>query len=320
MPEPVGSDLHVDALMSNLLLAYMNMPSAWIADLIFPEVPVAKQSDLIAEIRKSDFFRDVAELRAPGTRVRASGFGTKKDKTYFCKNYAAAITIDDETRDNQDDPFDVDDIASRLLADRLKLKREKLFGSTFFKTGVWDNEEDFSTASYTQWSEYATSNPPEDIERNALAIESTTGKIARDLTIGRAVWSKLKFNPILMEKIKYTQTAVLTVDLVASLLELDRILVGRAIEVTSGEGASTDEFAFLFGKHALLSHSPDRPSLLVPMAGATFVWNRPNRPGKAYMRRLRLDQEQADKMEGHHYQDQQILGADLGAFFKDVVA
>ena len=320
MPQPIGIDLHVDALLSTILIAYKNMEDAFVADKIFPEIPVRKRSDLIAEIRKADFFRDQAVIRAPGTKVPAVGFGTKKDKTYFCLNFATAILVDSETRDNQDQPFDVDRVATLMLNDRLKLKKEKLFATEFFAADKWTTDEDFTDASLSQWSQFATSNPVDDIERNSLAIESITARIPSDLTIGRAVWSKLKQNPLLMEKIKFTQRAVLTTELVAALLELRRINIGRAIEVTSAEGAATDTFKFLFGKHALLSHTPDAPGILVPMPGATFIWNRPNRPGTAYVRRLYLQEEDSDKLEGHIFQDMEIIGADLGAFMENVVA
>ena len=319
MAEPVGVDLHVDALLSNILIAYKNMEDAFVANKIFPEIGVRRRSNLIAEIRKADFFRDQAVIRAPGTKVPAVGFGVQKDKSYFCLDFASALLIDSETRDNQDNPFNVDQIATQMLSERLNLKKEKLFANNFFKAGVWGTNEDFSDASFSQWSQFATANPVDDIERNSLAIESITARVPSDLTIGRPVWSKLKQNPLLMEKIKFTQRAVLTTELVASLLELRRVNIGRAIEVSSAEGAD-DVFSFIFGKHALLSYTPDAPGILVPMSGATFVWNRPNRPGSAYVRRMYLQEEDSDKIEGHIFQDLKTIGADLGAFMSNVVA
>ena len=319
MPQPTGVDLHVDALLSNILLAYMNMEDAFIAGRVFPEIPVRRRSNLIPEIRKEDFFRDQGVRRTPGTKVPATGFGVKKDKTYFCHNEAAAVLVDSETRDNQDDPFDVDRIATMLVSERLRLRKEKLFANKFFKTGVWGTNEDLSAGDLSSWNQFATANPVNDIERNSLAIESTTARVPTDLTIGREVWSQLKQNPLMMEKIKFTQRAVLTTELVAALLELQQLNIGRALEVTSAEGAAADAFSFLFGKHALLTHTPASPGILIPMPGATFTWNRPNRPGTSYVRRLYLQEEDSDKIEGHIFQDLQILGADLGAFMENAV-
>ena len=236
--QPDGRDLHVDGLLSSILLAYMNMDGAFVAGNIFPDIPVNKRSDLIGEIRKEDFFRDQAVIRSPGDKVPATGFGTKKDKTYFCLNFAAAVLVDPETRNNQDNPFDVDRIATKLVSERILIRKEKLFAQKFFKKDVWETQEDFSGDDFSQWSQFATANPVNDIERNSLAIESVTARVPSDLTIGREVWSQLKQNPLLMEKIKFTQRAVLTRELVAALLELDSINIGRAIEVTSAENAA----------------------------------------------------------------------------------
>ena len=318
--QPTGQDLHIDVLLSTILLAYMNMDGAYVADRVFPTIFVNKQSNLIGEIRKEDFFRDQAVIRAPGDKVPATGFGTKKDKMYFCRNFAAAILVDPETRNNQDNPFDVDRIATLIVSERMRLRKEKLFANKFFQPSVWATNEDFSDDGFSQWNQFATANPVDDIERNSLAIESTTARVPTDLTIGRAVWSKLKQNPLLMEKIKFTQRAVLTRELVAALLELGSINIGRAIEVTSTEGAATPTFTFLFGKHALLTHTPAEPGILIPMPGATFVWNQPARPGSSYVRRLYLQEEHTDKIEGHLYQDLQVLGPDLGAFMENAVA
>ena len=317
--QPDGRDLHVDGLLSSILLAYMNMDGAFVAGNIFPDIPVNKRSDLIGEIRKEDFFRDQAVIRSPGDKVPATGFGTKKDKTYFCLNFAAAVLVDPETRNNQDNPFDVDRIATKLVSERILIRKEKLFAQKFFKKDVWETQEDFSGDDFSQWSQFATANPVNDIERNSLAIESVTARVPSDLTIGREVWSQLKQNPLLMEKIKFTQRAVLTRELVAALLELDSINIGRAIEVTSAENAADTTFQFLFGKHALLTHTPPEPGILIPMPGATFVWNQPQRPGTSYVRRLYLQEEHTDKIEGHTYQDLQVLGKDLGAFMENVI-
>jgi len=46
MPQPTGSDLHIDTYLSNLGIAYLNAPSAYIADVVFPVVPVDHRSDL----------------------------------------------------------------------------------------------------------------------------------------------------------------------------------------------------------------------------------------------------------------------------------
>ena len=313
MPQPTAQDVHEDALLTIALIAYMNQEDAWIADTIFPVVSVRKQSGHIPEYTKADWFRDMAEIRSPATESKGSGFGVKK-QTYFSDNYATHINVDDESRDNQDDPYDLDDAATRLVAERLKIRREVSFAGDFFKASVW-TPSDITPGDL--WDDYALSDPIGDLEDGKDNIHSETGKEPNDLTIGRLVWTKLKHHPDFIERIKYTQLAIVTTGLVASLLELKRVLIGRAIQVTSAEGA-TDVFAYIFGKDALLTFTPGSPGLMVPTAGYTFVWN--SRGGIAFTRRIRDDKAMYDRIEGHTYFDQKALGLDLGQFYSGVIS
>ena len=45
MPSPTLHDLHVDQLLTNISIKYMNQPSAYVADQVFPLVQVNKQSN-----------------------------------------------------------------------------------------------------------------------------------------------------------------------------------------------------------------------------------------------------------------------------------
>ncbi len=313
MPQPTAQDVHEDALLTMILIAYMNQPDAYIADTIFPIVPVRKQSGHIPQYTKADWFRDLASLRSPGTESRGSGFGVTK-ATYFSDNYATHVNVDDESRDNQDAPYDLDDAATRLVSERLRIRREKAWAADFFKTGVWGTD---LTPTDT-WDDYALSDPIGDMEVGREGIHAVTGKEPNDLTVGRQVWTKLKHHPDFIERIKYTQLAIVTTGLIASLLELNRVLIGRAIETTSEEGASSDTFGYIFGKHALLTYTPGRPSLMLPSAGYTFVWNK--RGGIAFTRRIRDEKAMYDRIEGHTYFDQKTIGTDLGYLMDDAVA
>lgn len=312
MPQPTAQDVHEDALLTMILIAYMNEDSAYIADTIFPTVQVRKQSGHIAQYTKDDWFRDLATLRSPGTESKGGGFAVNK-ATYFSDNYATHVNVDDESRDNQDQPYDLDDAATLIVSDRLRIRREIAWATDFFKTGVWGTD---ATPTDT-WDDYALSDPIGDIETGREGIHSITGKEPTDLTMGREVWTKLKHHPDFIERIKYTQLAIVTTGLIASLLELKRILIGRAIENTAAEGA-TASFSYIFGKNALLTYTPGRPSLMLPSAGYTFVWNK--RGGIAFTRRIRDEKAMYDRIEGHTYFDQKTLGTDLGYMMDDAVA
>src|SRR5512142_169914 len=106
MPQPTQSQVHVDTLLTNQLIGFRN--AAYIADDAAPIVPVQKQTNIIAQVNQSAFFRDDAKLRQIGTRSRRSGFPVDNAAKYSCQRYPRGIAIPDEVRDHADQPYYLD--------------------------------------------------------------------------------------------------------------------------------------------------------------------------------------------------------------------
>ena len=64
---PTVYQVHVNRPLSSISVAYRN--DAYIADQIFPIVPVDKKSDLYFTFGKGAWFRNRSGPRAPGTRA-----------------------------------------------------------------------------------------------------------------------------------------------------------------------------------------------------------------------------------------------------------
>ena len=311
--QPEFQDVHIDQLLSFLSVAYMNLPSSYIADQIFPIIGVRKQSDKYAIYTKNDWFRDEAELRSPGTESQGSGWTLQTPGTYSADNFAVHKDVPDEIRENADAPYSLDIEAVRFVVDRLKLRREISWATDHFTTGKWGTD----ATPANLWSDYALSDPVSDFETGRDAIHSVTAVDPNVFVIGRQVWTQLKHHPDFLERIKYTQRAILTTDLVAAVLEIGRIMIGAAIKATNKEGA-TAAYSYIFGKHGLLAYVAPNPALLTPSAGYTFHWNRFG--AISYIRRLRDDFKQFDRVEGHTYYDQVLVASDVGYFFNGAVA
>src|SRR5690242_11661865 len=97
---PTSNKVHVDRLLTNLSIGYKN--SDYIADNIFPVVPVTKRSDIIPKYDQSHWFRNGATKRAPGTKSEGGGFKVTTDDTYYADRYSFRTEIDDDTKDNAD--------------------------------------------------------------------------------------------------------------------------------------------------------------------------------------------------------------------------
>ena len=72
MPQPTSSQVWVDQLLTNVSVQYTN--GEYIADRLFPMLPVLKQSGIVPVVNQSAFFRNDAKLRAPGTKSVGTGY------------------------------------------------------------------------------------------------------------------------------------------------------------------------------------------------------------------------------------------------------
>lgn len=325
MAQPDVGDVHVNAMLTNMSIAHRNKDDFYIADKIFPLVPVQKQTDIYLKYNRGYFFADEAGrmVRAPGTRAATTGFAIDKTNTYRAVNYAIGVEIPDEIRDNQDSPLNMDRDAALMLKDLQRIRRERAFAAAFMTTGVWTGQADKTGGSdFTKWSDYAGSDPFKDLEDGIDSIEGNTGERPNRATMGAIVWRRLKHHPDFIDRINGGATtgspAQMTKERLAQLLEIDEVLVGRAIYRSSDEGASLT-LARIMDDDLLLTYTPSSPGLMVPSAGYTFYWQPATGGGIEFVRSGRQDREKYDWHESHSYFDQVATEALSGAFFADCV-
>ena len=316
MPQPTQNQVHVDAILTNISVAYMQSQDNFIASKVFPVVPVSKQSDKFFTYTKNDWFRDEAQRRADATESAGGGYNLGTD-TYNADVYAFHKDIGDQTRANADAPINVDREAAEFVTSRLMLKMETQWVSSFFGTGVWASDVTPSNL----WSDYTSSDPLNDVETGKRTILANTGFAPNTLVLGYDVFKTLKNHPDLVDRIKYTSAQTLTEGLMASLFDIPRVMVAKAVKATNNEGG-TAAYDFTHGKNALLCYSAPSPGLLQPSAGYVMSWTGVSGGLGATIgtSRLRMDQFRADRIEAEVAFDMKVIGSDLGYFFGSVVA
>ncbi|KKK82878.1 hypothetical protein LCGC14_2799010, partial [marine sediment metagenome] len=206
---PDTGDVHVNALMTNVSIAYIN--DNYIADKVFPIVPVSKQSDIIAEFDKAYWFRDEMTERAPGTKAAESGWSVTTTATYFCVSFALRKIIPDEVRANADDVFNLDMEAVKYLTDKAFMRREKEFADTVNASGSWTSTGTINA----KWSDFANSDPIDDVMTTKRTIADLIGREPNTIVCGKIVRDRLLRHPDCLDLIKYTQRGILGEDLLA---------------------------------------------------------------------------------------------------------
>jgi hypothetical protein len=326
MAQPSLNDVHVDAILTNISIAYMQNRDNFIADKVFPIIPVDKKSDKFFTYTKNDWFRDEAQRRAPATESAGGGYNLSTD-TYSADVFAFHKDVPDQIVANADAPLNPLREAAEFVTHRLLLRRELQFVTDFMSAGVWGTTIAGTAGTATpgtfatQWSNYTSSDPIEDVEAGKAEILSNTGMEANTLVLGYEVFRQLKNHPDLVDRIKYTSSQTITADMIAAMFDIPRVIVSKAIKATNAEGA-TGAYAFATGKTAMLCHVAPNPGLMTPSAGYAFSWTGVS-GGLGQVigtSQFRMDSIRASRVEAEMAFDNKVIGSDLGYFWNNIVA
>ena len=324
---PKMQDAHIDRALTNMSVAYLQDASAFIADKVFPIVPVKRQSDVFYTYNKGDFMRDEAQVRGAGTESAGGDYGVEASTPYYCRKHAFHKDVTEEERVNYDDPLNADHDATDFVSQKMLIRREMAWASKFFIAGIWGTEiagvaADAAENQAIQWNQ-ATSTPIADVTNAAVKMASATGYKPNTLVLSPFAFNALKNHEDILDRIKYTQKGIVTEDLLATLFGVDRVFVAWSVVNSAAKGA-TDAVDFIYGKHALLCYSAPRPALRKPSAGYVFAWTGLEGAGAYGNRIVRLPMDQlglgTERIEGEIAFDVKQVCADLGVFFKDIVA
>lgn len=321
MPQPQRSQVHVNRPLTNISIAFIQKASDFIADKVFPNVPVLKQSDKYFTYDKKSWFQTQAKKRGPGTESAGSGYNIDADSVYFADVWAVHKDVDDQTRENADQPLDMDRDATLFVTQQLMLRREKEFVRKYLQTGVWTGAGGDYVPS-PKWNA-ANSDPMGDIDELKSQIKKQTGFKPNTLLVSDDVFYALRNNPAVLDRIKYTQRGIVTEELLASLFGVEKFLVASAVEDLDPEAVSAgSDMQFLFANKFLLVHSSPSPSILTPTAGYIFSWIGLFGAGAAgnRIKTFRMEQLESDRIEGEMAFDMKLVASDLGVLGIDVLA
>tara|TARA_R100001510_G_C7651458_1_gene209129 strand:+ start:1819 stop:2775 length:957 start_codon:yes stop_codon:yes gene_type:complete len=318
MPNPTTSDVHVDAILTNMSIAYMQDQDHFVAGKVFPTVPVQKQSDLYYTYSQEDFFRDSVELRADGTESAGTGYGLSTD-SYSALVYALHKDIGDQVRANSDAPLSPDQDATRFLTQQMLIRQEIDWASKYFATSIWGTD----TTPGTLWSASSGSDPIGDVQTGINTVLTNTGFKPNTMVMSYAVFSILKNHADIIDRYKYTSSASITEDLLASVLGVDRVLVMGGIKNSADEGA-TASYAQIGDKDACLLYVAPNAGLMAPSAGYNFSWTGLAQSGgigtNIAISRYRMDHLRADRIEIESAWSYKVVSSALGYFFSNCVA
>lgn len=327
---PNGADIAVDIPLTLVQDAYIQGANEFIADQIFPMIGVQKKVGTYYQWTKDDWYRSEAAVRAPATPSVGSGFGLTSGPLYNALVYAFHKDLDKQTRAELDAQglFDIEAIATRFVSRQLLLKREQIFASTYFGTGIWTDRAGVASGpTGTQFLRFddAGSVPVDLIGDVIENMAELTGLRPNVMVTTPRVMRALRRNPQIADLAAsiapYTGEAMPTARLLQEVLEIPRVVVARTIINTAVEGA-TAAYSPLYGKHILLAHVAADASLETPSAGYIFNWvgyDGASFAGNAVYK-FPLAEIQSQRIEGEMAFDMKATATLLGTFLADAIS
>lgn len=328
--QPSPGDLYVNPLLTDVSLSYLQDEAGFIADDMFPDLPVDLQSGLIGEWDLDYVLRNEVAVRPPG--AESKGIGLKVSNiAYACEVEAIHHDIPDQNRAN--DRLGQDKQATRVLTQQCMQKREIRLKSKVFQPSIWTGFADKAGVAsgpganqFVQFDQ-ATSTPVKTVLAWSSEIKFNTGLRPNKMAMGRQVWDILKTNPDILDRLKFNgkqdgRPIQVSLDAVAALFEMEEILVSDVIQRTSNEGAATAVNQWVIGKELWLGLVANSPSLDTPTAGYTVTWKGYHGMNDAGCRikRFRMEQNAADRIEVEQAYDHAMIGKKLGGYASAVIA
>lgn len=332
MSLPTTGSVHVNRPLTNMSVLYAQSLTRFAADRVFPIITSDKESNLFFKFDKRYWARDTMKQRAIGAMAAEGGFGVTTD-SYFCETYALRKPVPDRLRRNSDQPINQDRAAMRFLTQMERIRREKQFVTDFVKTGVWSTDKTGVAAApganqFLQWDNPA-STPIENVRAFRTGVDLLTLGAARPnvFACGKQVWDVLADHPDIIDRLKYGgqlngNLAQVTPAMIASLFELDEVIVCDAVEETSLEGQATSG-AYMWGKKALLLYRNPAKGLTVEdvSGGYTLCWQDEGANSQGWrIKQYREEGVESDIFEIQSQFAQKGVALDGGAALVSIVA
>jgi len=201
MANPTVRSVHIDAPMSRISVAYRN-PS-YLAEQIFPVVPVNNQSDKYFVFDKASWFRNEAAVRAPGTRGPEVDYSVSSS-TYACTPVSATKTVPDEMVRNADTPLAPRREASEFVTDKVLMYLEYDVATNCINAdSVWSASGSNGTSTGSLYWSNDLSDPIEHVNVAKDTIVKNIGREPNVMVMGRDVYRAIINHPDMLDKVKY---------------------------------------------------------------------------------------------------------------------
>lgn len=244
----------IDPVLTSIAQGYKQ--SDFVGEALFPIVPVGQRAGNVLSFGKEDFML-YATGRAPGENTRRLQFGYSSSPfaliDYSLEGAVPIEVYQEGMASNNGWSIDHMSLAINKVQAVMALRLEYAQAVIARTAGSYQAANKITLSGTAQWSDLTTgvSDPINNVETGKEAVRAATGKRANTVVMGAAVFKSLKQHPKVVDRMKYTGRDIATPELLASLFDVDRVLIGDAIYSNDAGTAFTD----VWGKDVVVAYT-----------------------------------------------------------------
>jgi hypothetical protein len=273
MPIQKQADVHVDAVLSNLVLDYGRFDM--IGNMVLPKITVDKDTGKYYKWTRNNI--NIAGLNTR-RQDRSQAQEIKLDvsiDSYEMEQHALKDFLEDGIRKNADSVLNLRARYANQVIDIMDLVKEKTIRDTVFDTNNYATANKLTLTGNDRWNQIsqAASDPQEDILAAQLSVLKEAGVWPTTLVMGVNLYNTLRRHAKVLASVQYVaRTGInsITDTELCQYLGVSKIIVGKAVYNQNPEGASASN-AFVWNNSALLLYEPPAGGgINVPAYGYEF--------------------------------------------------
>lgn len=272
MPQPTTNSIIVRGALQNVSVAFRN--EQYIADSVFPIIDGVTRQTKVAKYLPENWFRDEAQVRAPGAEAAEGGFELTTSNIDPV-NYAFKTMVPDEYTEEaaagNNLPVRPEADAVEYCANKIDLRKEITIANTI-QTSTWaDGNGSGGEDVAGLWADTTSSNTYfVDIAKAKKAVLKACGLMPNTLVMDAGTFTTLQFNSQIQAKYINTQVGTpVSAQVLAALSGVDQILIGSALKIDTNE--TKTKSSNLSGSKYIWDYNDGK--------GFAFLYYRPARPG-----------------------------------------
>lgn len=316
--------VHINVPLTTMSVGYH--PTGFIAEQLFPVVPVVHESDYYYVWDKASAFRrqrtdGYDSLVADGAVAKRADFGATPD-IYKAEKFALAGRITDRQRQNQDQVLNLEVSKTRRLQDLVLIDQELRVAGLSTTAANFASANKITLAGTDQWNNASfasqTTGTFSIIEQRCddgkeAIRKATGGKQPNVIVIPAAVAKVMKRDVGVRDSIKYTHPDILTGGDLPPVLWGMKVLIPAAIYDNSVEGEAYSAVD-IWGKSVVLAYVEPNPGVDSLTFGSIF------RPRNWQVRQWRNEEEEATYYEPGVIQAEKAVSFDAAYLIQNAIA